>query len=84
MFNHFVNLELKSFLRSASVGKSIALKLFLGFIALYFILSFLVLGIALYPLLHESFPNQKPIQLVNNAVVFLLAIELKFSFFILL
>jgi hypothetical protein len=63
------------------VGKSIALKIFLGFIALYFILSFLVLGIALYPLLHESFPNQKPIQLVNNAVIFWLALELIFRFF---
>jgi len=81
MFKHFINLELKSFLRSASVGKSIALKVFLGFIALYFILSFLVLGIALYPLLHESFPNQKPIQLVNNVVIFWLAIELIFRFF---
>ena len=81
MFKHFLNLELKSFLRSASVGKSIALKIFLGFIALYFILSFLVLGIALYPLLHESFPNQKPIQLVNNAVIFWLALELIFRFF---
>ena len=81
MFKYFINLELKSFLRSASVGKSIALKLFLGFIALYFILSFLVLGIALYPLLHESFPNQKPIELVNNAVIFWLAIELIFRFF---
>jgi len=81
MFKHFINLELKSFLRSASVGKSIALKLFLGFIAFYFILSFLVLGIALYPLLHESFLNQKPIQIVNNAVIFWLAIELIFRFF---
>jgi hypothetical protein len=81
MIKHFLQLELKAFLRSASVGKSIALKIFLGFIALYFILSFLVLGISLYPLLHENFPNQKPIQIVNNAVVFWLAIELIFRFF---
>jgi hypothetical protein len=81
MFKHFINLELKLFLRSASVGKSIALKLFLGFIALYFILSFLVLGIALYPILHENFPNQKPIEIVNNAVIFWLAGDLIFRFF---
>ncbi len=81
MFKHFINLELKSFLRSASVGKSIALKIFLGFIALYFILSFLVLGIALYPILHENFPNQKPIEIVNNAVIFWLAGDLIFRFF---
>lgn len=81
MFKHFLNLELKAFLRSASVGKSIALKVFLGFVALYFLLSFLVLGFALYPLLLESFPKQKPIEIVNNAVIFWLAIELIFRFF---
>jgi hypothetical protein len=81
MFNHFLNLELKAFLRSASVGKSIALKVFLGFVALYFLLSFLVLGFALYPLLLESLPNQKPIEIVNNAVIFWLAGDLIFRFF---
>jgi hypothetical protein len=81
MFKHFLNLELKSFLRSASVGKSIALKVFLGFVALYFLLSFLVLGFALYPLLQENFPKQKPIEIVNNAVIFWLAGDLIFRFF---
>jgi hypothetical protein len=81
MFKHFLNLELKSFFRSASVGKSIALKIFLAFIALYFLLSFLILGFALYPLLQESFPKQKPIGIVNNAVIFWLAGDLIFRFF---
>jgi hypothetical protein len=81
MFKHFLNLELKAFLRSASVGKSIALKVFLGFVALYFLLSFLVLGFALYPILLENFPKQKPIEIVNNAVIFWLACDLIFRFF---
>ena len=81
MFKQFINLEVKAFFRSASVGKSIALKVFLGFLALYFLLSFLVLGLALYPLLIEEFPNQKPIELVNDAVLFWLAIDLIFRFF---
>jgi hypothetical protein len=81
MFKHFLNLELKAFFRSASVGKSIALKVFLGFVALYFLLSFLVIGFALYPLLHENFPKQKPIEIVNNAVIFWLAGDLIFRFF---
>ena len=81
MFKHFLNLELKAFFRSASVGKSIALKVFLGFVALYFLLSFLVIGFALYPLLQENFPNQKPIEIVNNAVIFWLAGDLIFRFF---
>jgi hypothetical protein len=81
MVKHFLNLELKAFFRSASVGKSIALKVLLGFLALYFMLSFLFLGFALFPLLQENFPKQKPIEIVNNAVVFWLAIDLIFRFF---
>ncbi len=81
MFKHFLNLELKAFFRSASVGKSIALKVLLAFVGLYFMLSFLVLGFALYPLLLESFPKQKPIEIVNNAVIFWLAGDLIFRFF---
>jgi hypothetical protein len=81
MFKQFINFELKAFFRSASVGKSIALKVFLGFVALYFLLSFLVLGFALFPILQETFPNQKPIEIVNNSVIFWLAIDLIFRFF---
>ncbi|MEY3500778.1 MAG: hypothetical protein RL308_2447 [Bacteroidota bacterium] len=81
MVKHFLNLEIKAFLRSASVGKSIALKVLLGFLALYFMLSFLFLGFALFPLLQENFPKQKPIEIVNNAVIFWLAIDLIFRFF---
>jgi len=81
MVKHFLNLEIKAFFRSASVGKSIALKVLLGFLALYFMLSFLFLGFALFPLLQENFPKQKPIEIVNKAVVFWLAIDLIFRFF---
>lgn len=81
MFKHFINLEWKAFFRSASVGKSIGLKIFLGFLAVYFLMSFLVLGIALYPLLLQYFPDQKPLAVVNGFVVFWLATELLFRFF---
>jgi hypothetical protein len=81
MFKHFINLELKAFFRSASLGKSIGLKILMGFLVIYFLLVFLVLGIALYPLLKKSFPDQKPLAIVNSFVVFWLAIDLVFRFF---
>lgn len=81
MFQHFINLELKAFFRSASVGKSIGLKILMGFLVVYFLLVFLVLGIALYPILLKAFPNQKPLAIVNSYVIFWLAIELIFRFF---
>ena len=55
MFKQFINLEVKAFFRSASVGKSIALKVFLGFLALYFLLSFLQAG----PLISVRLPVDK-------------------------
>lgn len=81
MFRHFINLELKSFFRSASVGRSIGIKILLGFLALYFALSFLALGIGLYPLLREYFPDQQPLLTVNDFVLMWLSAELIFRFF---
>lgn len=81
MFKHFINLELKAFFRSASVGKSIGLKILMGFLVIYFLLVFLVLGIALYPILEKSFPDHKPLAIVNSFVVFWLVIELIIRFF---
>ncbi|HEY4618522.1 MAG TPA: DUF5687 family protein [Flavobacterium sp.] len=81
MFKYFINLELKAFFRSASVGKSIGLKILMGFLVVYFLLVFLVVGIALYPLLAKSFPDQKPLAIVNSFVIFWLAFELVLRFF---
>jgi hypothetical protein len=81
MFKHYINLELKAFFRSASVGKSIGLKILMGFLVVYFLLVFLVVGIALYPMLSETFPDQKPLAIINSYVIFWLAIELIFRFF---
>lgn len=81
MFKHFINLEFKAFFRSASLGKSIGLKIVMGFVAVYFLLAFLLLGIALYPILEQNFPNQKPILIVNNFVIFWMVIDLILRFF---
>lgn len=65
MFLKLLKLDWKSFFRSASFGKGIAVKIFLGFIGLYFFLIFLGLGFGLYFILHKSF-KEEPILLVNN------------------
>lgn len=80
MFKRFLQLEWKSFFRSASFGQSLGLKIFMGFLAVYFLASFLMLGIALYPLLEEVLPQQKPMQVVNNFVVIWLVTELFIRF----
>ena len=48
MIKHFLNLEWKQFFRSPTWQKSIALKILMGFFALYFIVAFLFMGAVIY------------------------------------
>lgn len=80
MFYRLIRLEWKSFFRSASVGKSIALKAFMGFLVLYFGLSFLLLGMMLPRILWEHFPDQEPVQVVNSFLAIWLLGELFMRF----
>ena len=76
MVKHFISLQWKAFFRSASMGKSIGLKIFMGFLAVYFAVVFLILGISLYPLLSEVFPEQEPLHMANRFLLIWLALEL--------
>lgn len=66
MFFKLLNLEIKAFFRSAGVGKGIGIKIFLFLLGLYFLASYLFLGITLYPLSLEFYPDQEPIYVINN------------------
>ena len=80
MFKHFISLQWKSFLRSSSFGKSLGLKILMGFVALYFSVVFLSLGIALYPLLKKIYPEGEPLHLVNQMILIWFAGELVIRF----
>ena len=80
MFKHFISLQWKAFYRSASFGKSLGLKIFMAFIAIYFSLVFLLLGVGLHPLLKEAFPAEEPLQIVNRFLLLYLALELVMRF----
>lgn len=76
MLRKFLQLEWKAFFRSASLKKDIAVKVFLGFMGAYLILSALSLGIGLYPLLKEVFPAQTPMLIVNRFILLWFVCEL--------
>ncbi len=76
----FLILEWKSFFRSASVGKGIALKLLTGFLALYFALTFLFIGTQLYAIIVELFPGEEPMAFVNRYLLLWLLSELVMRF----
>jgi len=68
----FLKLEWKQFVRSSSFGKSIALKIIMGFFALYFLVSFLAIGIGGYFILKKEFPASDPLHLVNSYLLFVI------------
>ncbi|MCB4807329.1 DUF5687 family protein [Tamlana sp. 62-3] len=81
MVSQFLKLEWKSLYRSASFGKSIGIKIFMGLFALYFIVMFLGAGLVLYPGLKKEFPDQEPIYILNNVLFYWILIDLVFRFF---
>jgi len=81
MVSNFIGLEWKQFIRSSYWQKSVALNIFLVFIALYFILVFLGLGIGLYPLLKEKFPDKDPFTMVNQFLFYWFLADLLMRFF---
>jgi len=81
MIRHFLNLEWKQFFRSASFGKGIAIKILMLFLALYFIATFLAIGLALYPVLKKVFPEQDPLLIVNGFIFYWIIFDLLIRFF---
>ena len=81
MIKYFLSLEWKSFFRSASFGKSLALKILMAFFALYFLVMFLIMGIALFPALKKMFPNEDPFLMVNGFLFHWILADLLIRFF---
>lgn len=81
MISRFIGLEWKSFIRSANFGKGLALKILMGFLALYFITIFLVLGVVLYPGLKKAFPDQDPLTILNSLLFYWILGDLFLRFF---
>lgn len=74
MFTKFIYLEWKSFTRSASFATNLALKIFMGFIVLYFTLVFLALGVGAFYFLKEM--NLEPLVFVNKYLVYYFLMDL--------
>lgn len=82
MFLNFIKLEYKSLFRSASLGRDLAIKLLLSFLAIYLIGTFLVLGFNLYAVLQEVIPDKSPLEVVNGLILSWIILELFVRFFL--
>lgn len=81
MITKFLNLEWKQFFRSSFFGKGIAIKILMAFVALYFITTFLALGVGGYYILKKEFPEKNPLHLVNGMLLFVLILDVIIRYF---
>lgn len=82
MIKHFLNLEWKQFFRSPHWQKSIALKILMGFFALYFIVVFLFLGVGLYYIIKKAYPEADPFIMVTGFLFYWMIGDLLMRFFL--
>ena len=80
MISHFLGLEWKQFFRSSYWQKGIALKIIMGFFALYFIATFLAMGIFAFKAMKKLFPESDPLELVNSFLVVVIVVDLIFRY----
>lgn len=81
MITRFFKLERKQFFRSSYFTKEIAIKIFLGFFALYYIISVLSAGIMGFYYLQKTYPNQDPFKYINGLLLFAIIGDLIFRYF---
>lgn len=74
MIKHFITLEWKAFFRSASMGTNLALKILMVFLAIYFTIFFLGIGIGAYYLIKEEL-HLDPLITVNKYLVYYFLID---------
>ena len=80
MFKHFIWLEWKSFLRSASFGTNLAMKIIMGLVAVYFLACFAIMGTAAYFILKDE--GFEPLQTVNKFMIYYFAVDLMIRYFL--
>ncbi|MBT8238246.1 MAG: hypothetical protein HKP38_09965 [Croceitalea sp.] len=81
MFKHFIKLQWKSFFRSSSFGKSVALKIIMAFFGLYMLATLIMTGAGLYFILRKIFPDQSPMWTLSQYFVYWVLIELFLRYF---
>jgi len=69
MIRKFLYLEWKAFIRSASFGTNLAMKILMGFLALYFTVIFLAGGISIFFLLRDE-AGLDPLETINRYLIY--------------
>lgn len=81
MVKHFIKLEWKSFLRSASFSSDVVIKIIMGFGALWLIVSFLIFGFGAYYIIQDEF-HPEPFQVINRGLIYYMISDLTMRYFL--
>ena len=81
MFKRFASLQWKSFFRSANFGKSLAVKIIMGFFGVYMLVFLAGTGAGIYFLLRKAVPDQSPMWTLSQYLVYWVLIELFLRYF---
>ncbi|MBT7240371.1 MAG: hypothetical protein HN860_05110 [Flavobacteriaceae bacterium] len=79
MMLQFISLEWKSFIRAASFQTNLAMKILMGFGALYFMAVFLGLGVGVFFII-EDMELGDPFEVVNRYMIYYLAFDMLFRY----
>jgi hypothetical protein len=80
MISHFLRLEWKQYFRSSYWQTSIALKIIMGFFAIYMLGSLLILGAFSFEIMEKAAPDVDPLQLVNSYLFYIFTVDLIFRY----
>ncbi len=75
-------LSKKKFFRAPQWELKLAVRIFIGFIALYFLASFLFLGIGAYFIAQKKAPDQDPVFFINSFLAYYFSMELLIRYFV--
>ncbi|MDC6404156.1 MULTISPECIES: DUF5687 family protein [Maribacter] len=81
MFKRFASLQWKSFFRSANFGKSLAVKIIMGFFGVYMLVVLAAMGAGIYFILRKSVPDQSPMWTLSQYLIYWVLIELFLRYF---
>ncbi|PZD79089.1 DUF5687 family protein [Mesonia sp. K7] len=81
MVRKLLSLEWKQFKRSPNFQKGLAIKIILILAVVYFAVSFLFLGVGAFFIIEDAFPDQDPITVVNNYLIYWFLFDMFYRFF---
>ena len=74
-------LSKKKFFRAPQWELKLAARIFIGFLILYFLVAFLALGVGLFFIIRKFFPDQEPVSVVNQWMLYFFAVDFLFRYF---